>query len=137
MRFLGAKAITCTMLIFLIFPWLINCASFLGRGTLDSFEQTSKHYRLAILMSDFEQALHLSASNSPKDPARLKNFHVVSYKPKKIKFSKDKSKAYQTVEIEYYRMDSMRQKIIRDIQEWSYKPTSKQWILTSGLPKFK
>ena len=137
MRFFFVKAIEWTILIFLVFPWLMNCTSFLERGKLDSFEQTSKHYRLAILMSNFEQAIHLSALDFPKDPAYLKNFHVVSYTPKKIEFSSDKSKAYQTVEIEYYRIDSMRQKIIRDIQEWNYKPKSEQWVLTSGLPKFK
>lgn len=137
MRFFRAKAVEHTILIFLVFPWLMNCTFFLERGKLDFFEQTSKHYRSALLMSNFEQAIRLSASESPKDPASLKKFHVVSYTLKKIEFSSDRSKAYQTVEIEYYHIDSMRQKIIRDIQEWNYKPNSKQWILTSGLPKFK
>jgi hypothetical protein len=137
MRYFTAKALNLILLIFLVSPWLIMCASFSERGRLDSFEQTTKHYRLAMLMSAFEQAKYLSASDSPKDPAELKNFHVVSYNLKKIKFSNDKSKAYQTVEIEYYRMDSMRQKVIRDKQEWNYKPESEKWVLSSGLPQFK
>jgi hypothetical protein len=137
MRYFTAKALNSTLLIFLVSPWLIMCASFSERGKLDSFEQTSKRYRSAMLMSAFEQAKYLSASDSPKDPAQLNNFHVVSYKLKKIKFSNDKSEAYQTVEIEYYRKDSMRQKVIRDKQEWNYRPESKKWILNSGLPQFK
>lgn len=137
MRYFIAKALNLTLLIFLVSPWLIMCASFSERGKLDSFEQTSKHYRLAMLMSAFERAKYLSASDFPKDPAELNNFHVVSYHLKNIKFSNDKSKAHQTVEIEYYRVDSMRQKVIRDKQEWNYKPESKKWVLTSGLPQFK
>ena len=137
MRYFIAKALHLTLLIFLVSPWLITCASFSERGRLDSFEQTTKRYRLAMLMSAFEQAKYLSASDSPKDPTELNNFHVVSYNLKKIKFSNDKSKAYQTVEIEYYRMDSMRQKVIRDKQEWHYRPESKKWALSSGLPQFK
>lgn len=137
MRLFSVKRVKWMLLIFVVCPWLMNCTSFSGRGKLDTFKQISKYYRLALLRSDFEQARHLSASDFPKDAARLKNFHVVSYTPKKIEFSSDKSKAYQTVEIEYYRIDSMRQKTIRDLQEWSYKPPTEQWVLTSGLPQFK
>ena len=137
MRYSLAKALHLTLLIFLISPWLIMCASFSDRGKLDSFEQTVKHYRRAMLMSAFEQAKYLSTSDAPKDPTKLKNFHVVSYNLKKIKFSNDKSKVYQTVEIKYYRVDSMRQKIIRDKQEWDYNSESKKWVLISGLPQFK
>lgn len=137
MRFFSAKAVELKVSILLISSFVMGCASISEKGKLNSFEQISKHYRLAMLMSDYEQALLLSASNFPENPSELKNFHVVSYTPKKIEFSSDKSKAFQTVEIEYYRIDSMRQKIIRDAQEWNYKPKSEQWVLISGLPQFE
>ena len=137
MRYSLTKGLYLILLIFLISPGLFMCASFSERGKLDSFKQTVKHYRRAMLISAFEQAKYLSTSDSPIDPTQLKNFHVVSYNLKKIKFSNDQSKVYQTVEIEYYRVDSMRQKIIRDKQEWNYKPESKKWVLISGLPQFK
>ena len=133
---LTVKPIASLILLVLVFLGNSGCVSIPGRAKLEQFEKTSKHYRIAILMSDFEQAAQLSASMPPTDFSSLKKFHVVSYSPKKIEFADDKSKAIQTVEIEYYRRDSMRQKVLRDLQEWVYQPEKKQWILNSGLPRF-
>lgn len=138
MRFFSAKAVGLVVLIIWISFCLTDCATFSERAKIDAFEQVTKNYRFAMLLSDFEQAVQISGSesDSPGDIAALKNFHVVSYTAKKIEFSGDKSKVSQAVEIEYYRVDSMQQKTIRDVQEWTYKPETTNWILTSGLPKF-
>ncbi len=115
---------------------LTGCASFSQRTKLQSFEDISKNYRFAVLMSDFVQASQIGRFDLPEDFDSFKNFHVVSYTLKKITFSEDKNQAFQTVEIEYYRVDSMRQKIVADKQEWSYEEDKQSWILTSGLPEF-
>ena len=113
-----------------------GCASFSQRAKLQSFDEVSKHYRLAMLRSNYDQAVEIGQSDAPKDLSFLNNFHVVSYTLKKITFSKEKSEAFQTVEIEYYRVDSMRQKIVIDEQKWSYQPDNQMWVLSSGLPRF-
>lgn len=136
LRILAVKPIVSMIMFALLFLGASACASIPGRAKLELFEKTSKHYRIAILMSDFEQAAQLSASTPSKDFSDFKKFHVISYSPKKIEFSDDKSKAVQTVEIEYYRRDSMRQKVLRDLQEWIYQAETQQWILNSGLPQF-
>lgn len=136
MRLFPAMAVELFVWTILASFWLVNCASFSDKGKLNAFEQATKNYRYAMLLSNFEEAKNLSAPDSSIDLAALKNFHVVSYTPKKIEFSSDKSKVSQIVEIEYYRVDSMRQKIIRDVQEWTYQPETEQWILKSGLPEF-
>jgi hypothetical protein len=132
----NAKVIRAIFISFTLSCLLFGCASVTVRGKLEAFENISKQYRIAILNSDFEQAAHLVSLNPGKDYSNLNNFHVFSYTLKKLEFANDKSKATQTVEIEYYRVDSMRQKILQDIQEWIYKPEMNQWILNSKLPQF-
>lgn len=137
MHFFSARAEKRLLPILLITICLAGCASLSGRGKLEGFEKVSKQYRFAVLMSDFEQAARISAVDSPIDFSILKNFHVVSYKAKKIDFSEDKSKVFQAVDIEYYRVDTLLQKNIRDNQEWHYQVKTEQWVLESGLPQFK
>ncbi len=134
--FLNEKAIVIVMLSIMILLNISGCASISGRSKLTLFENTSKYYRTAILRSDFEQAAILSSSTAANDLSDLRNFHVVSYTPKKVEFADNGTKALQTVEIEYYRVDSMRQKVIRDHQEWVYQADKDTWILESGLPHF-
>jgi hypothetical protein len=113
------------------------CASLATRSQMDAFDQISKQYRHALLASDFEAAASMTASPGAADLALLKHIHVISYTLKKVGFSKDGSKVSQEVDLEYYRTDSMRQKRLRDQQQWLYQADAKRWVLTSGLPDFK
>lgn len=136
MRLDAAKVVLLIAPILFAMLWFSGCFSFPHRAKLVSFKEVSKNYRFAILLSDFDQAAQVSQADYTLDDEPLANYHVVSYDLKRIEFSKDKSEVIQVVEIEYYRVDSMRQKKLRDVQQWSYRPEDEQWVLSSGLPQF-
>lgn len=68
---------------------------------------------------------------------KLRKTKVTSYELLDREISKDKLLARQSVEIKYYKLDSMIEKTLIDTQVWEYDREEKTWRLQGGLPDFK
>ena len=119
----------------------VGCAKIDDMKKMDRFEVTIRAYTHSIRWSEFEDAaLFLKSTeddtNSP-DPEFLKMIRVTDYSIKKTAVSEDQTKVFQIVDISYYRNDRMVVKTIREKELWEWDVEKKDWILSSGLPKFK
>lgn len=132
-----SKTISLFTAFLMLIALLTACASIRSIPKMEKFEQISKQYKYTLISSDLEAAARMAAPEDHIEPDKLKKIRVVNYEVKKVSVSEDKSAVYQEVEIEYYRTDTMIQKRLRDEQQWKYDSEAKQWVLTSGLPKFQ
>jgi phage major head subunit gpT-like protein len=120
---------------------LAGCAGLGNDERMTSLDATTDNYRNAIRWGLYDVADKLrpaddSGKKSP-DLERLKKIRVTDYKSVNKDISEDGTEARQTVEIRYYHMDYMIEKVLIDKQLWKYDPKTKMWHLKSGLPDFK
>lgn len=120
---------------------VISCATFNDQKRLDSLEVLTDRYENAIRWGFYELAGGLvktseGPANTAPDYERLKKIRVSSYKVLNRGAEKGELKAVQVVEIRYYHIDYMIEKVLTDTQLWEYDTSEEKWYLTSGLPAF-
>jgi hypothetical protein len=107
---------------------------------MSRLEDTLRSYETAIRWSDFDAASRFQAADAAPQPTvdydRLADVKVTAYEVRESGVSEDKSEATQTVGIEYYDVNTMRQFSVIDRQTWTYDEKRKRWLLKSGLPPF-
>ena len=127
--------------IFFLVLLLAGCATYSEMRQMDKFEDTAEEYKRAIAWSDWDVAsTFIESEDSEKTVAdldKLRGFKVASYDLKRAIPSADKSKVVQLVDISYFRVHTLVLKKITDRQVWEWNPEKEEWILKSGLPKFK
>lgn len=119
---------------------LMGCASISAFNKLDVFEEVHRAYRLALRGGDFKAAalvLDPAFQTDTIDYDQYKNFKVSRYKTIKSKSSDGGYEIRQEVEIQYYHLKSPVVKTLLDNQVWRYQYEQKNWLLQTGLPKFK
>lgn len=127
--------------IFLCSALSAGCAAVSEMKMRDDFSQTVKAYQKMIYWSQFEAANRYrepqeAASKPPKFDA-LSKIKITAYTIKQVITSADNAEVCQIVEIEYYKVDDVVIKSIRDRQLWVYDSTAERWYLQSGLPAFE
>lgn len=119
----------------------IGCASIVERKQMDMLEQRTDNYENALRWGHFEIAgafMKKSASDQlPGIIENLKQIKVTSYKLLDRNVFESKEAAEQKVEIRFYNIDSLIEKIIIDNQTWIFDKDLEDWFLSSGLPDFK
>jgi hypothetical protein len=117
-----------------------GCSKFNDLKQKDSFTDTTKAYRQAILWSDFDYALSFHQTGSPDnsriDPIYAK-IKVTGYEEKYQSVSADGQKIEETVLIRYFWIDQMVEKSITANLVWQWDPISKNWYLISEFPRFE
>ncbi len=126
--------ILCALLLF-------GCSAIKEVRQQDSFERAVKAYRQNLLMGKYRTANAFrkppaSAQQAP-DFTELKKIRITSYELTAVNISQDLLTVNQTVEIGYYNIDSMVEKILTDNQLWKYDPDEKAWHLHSDFPEFQ
>ena len=117
------------------------CATLTDQHRMEKFSDITRAYGKAVFWSEFEAAYAFrkeakTGENLP-DFQFLKNFKVTSYELKQIYPSGDGMQVRQVVEIDYYRINEVVVKTIRDHQLWEYDSRDGIWYLKSDLPKFE
>ena len=118
-----------------------GCASFSDMKRMDNFNETVKTYEKMVYWSEFDAALAFrepgeNGGDQP-DMDSLKKVRITSYKVKKLIAAADQSQVQQIVEINYYRMDDVTVKTIKDQQIWVFNDKAQRWYLRSELPAFR
>lgn len=119
----------------------VGCAGIKEKAREAKFEDTARKYRLAIRWGYYETAasfVKTGAEKTPPDVKRLKDVRVTDYDEKGVKMEVgDRLTIKNSVEIHYYRDSNPVERSISETQIWEYDPEIEQWVLTSGLPKFR
>ncbi len=66
----------------------------------------------------------------------MRKIKVSLYTVRNRDVEKEELRAMQVVEIRYYHIDYMIEKVLIDKQQWEYDASEKKWHLKSGLPDF-
>ena len=121
--------------------FLLGCATAGKLYQNYEFEKVEDKYEKAIRWSDYRIAntfrKDAASEDHPPDFDRLNQFKVTSYSVKERTQLMDQSQVRQTVEIGYYRADSLIEKKVTDNQIWEYNKEQGRWYLLTGLPAFK
>ena len=128
------------IVILCFFSLIAGCATISGQASVEKFDKISKAYEKALLRSQFVVAYQFLDPATVKEEIDFKkyeNIKVVDYAVSGLTLSGDKIKILQTVEIQYYWLDSYVLKSIQDKQRWRYSKEDKNWLLQTGLPVFK
>ncbi len=107
------------------------------KSRMADFEKISRAYERIMLDSDFETAHGFTDPESVReemDFTAYKDIKIVDYQVKKGWMSDDRIKIKQTVEVKYYRIDSLIVRTTRYEQLWKYDDMKKTWLLQTGLP---
>ncbi len=118
-----------------------GCATFTDLRLSGEFDKVAESYKSAIRWEDFEMANSFMSKQNPKkepisaDKKFLKKIKITSYEVQNLKMHNEKLMVEQTVEIKYYNMDYLIEKVIDDNQIWIYESDS--WRLSTGLPVFE
>ncbi len=118
-----------------------GCATFTDYRLSGQFDQVAESYKSALSWEDFEMADSFMSKQNPKkepvlpDKKFLKKIKITSYEVQSSKMHNEKLMVEQTVEIKYYNMDYLIEKVVDDNQIWIYESNS--WRLSTGLPVFE
>jgi hypothetical protein len=119
-----------------------GCATLNEREMLKSLEAVTDKYENSIRWGNYEQADSFikkseGSENDTPDFAGLKKIKVSLYKVLNRDVEKEELRAMQLVEISYYHIDYMIEKVLIDKQLWEYDAPEKKWHLKSGFPDFE
>jgi hypothetical protein len=107
----------------------------------DELNVSTKAYGHAIRWGEYDTAIALIREPEGKEKKysyeELKKIKVTDYELLQRTPSSDLMQAVQVAEIQYYRVDQMKEKSLIDSQLWEYDLEEKRWYLTTGLPDFK
>lgn len=116
---------------------LMTVSCFATMGKMQKLDDTLRVYEGAIRWSEFELANSLGAQQqSAPDLTRLQTIRVTGYQVKHSDVSEDAREAQQTVLIQYYDTQTMRQETIVHNQQWHYDEEKQRWLVQPNLPSF-
>ena len=118
---------------------LVGCTTINEIEQKDQFDKVSRSYEQALRWGEWVLAKNLldpeSQQKDSPDIEELKQIKVTSYVLNQATVSEDVMEIQQVVEIQYYRVNQMKEKTLIDRQTWKYNEVS-GWRLASGFPKF-
>ena len=128
-----------------LFPMLLaglllgGCATLNEQKKAKTFDETMFIYEKAVRWSDFYaarqfQRLPIGTANPQIDPAQLK---VTAYRQVNARRLAGDEEVAITVQIDYYRNDTMRVHTLTDEQVWRYDDEAGAWYITTPLPAFR
>ena len=120
---------------------ITGCATLEEQKKMDSLDIVINSHENAIRWGYYEMTesyiKKTEESQYTHDYSSLKNYKVTSYEVLKGKVEEDGMQAMQTVEIKYYHVKHLIEKVLIDKQLWEYDVSEKKWYLQSGLPVFQ
>ncbi len=117
-----------SFLIVIVVFFTAGCATLMEKSRMAGFEKISRAYERIMLDSDFETAHGFTDLESVReviDFTAYKDIKIVEYQVKKGWVSDDRIKVKQTVEVKYYRIDSLIVRTMRYEQLWKYDDMKK------------
>jgi hypothetical protein len=129
-----------SFLILIVVFFTGGCTTIRGKNRMSGFEKVSRTYERIMLDSDFETAHGFTNPESVREEMDLtayKGIKIVEYQVKKGWASDNKIVVNQTVEVKYYRINSLIVRTMRYEQLWKYDDMKKTWLLQTGLPELK
>jgi|GEM_PF-3100212 hypothetical protein len=128
--------------LFLLGMLIAGCAAVKDMQRLDRFNEIASDYKLAMRWSDFETVNSYRKDRKADDSfgkiEKLQDkIQVISYDVRDLSVSEDSSEVRQVVEIHYYRLDRLTEKMLKAIEVWEYVEPPGKWVLKGDLPEFK
>jgi len=125
------------LLIFILSFMLSGCAS--TPKELEQLDANMNQYEKALLWGEYGYVLglHKNSSLSQLEQERLQSIKVTAYQVLRTSVSKDRSKAFQLLEISYYNRAYAIVRSMKVEQEWAYEPDKQQWVVLTPFPRFK
>ena len=122
---------------FVLLFMLSACAS--APKELELLDATMNRYEKAMLWGEYGYALglHKNGSLSQLEQELLQSIKVTAYEVLRTSVNKDRTKAFQLVEIRYYNRAYAIVRSIKVEQEWAYERDRMQWVLLTPFPTFK
>ncbi len=128
-------------IIIILFILITGCASLDEQTRMDSLDSVVDNHENAIRWGYYELTenyiLKTDKSDYTGDYNSMKDYKVTSYEVLGGKVEKDGMQAMQTVEIKYYHIRRLIEKVMIDKQLWEYDASEEKWFLKSGLPVFQ
>ncbi|MBW1787135.1 MAG: hypothetical protein JRK53_11045 [Deltaproteobacteria bacterium] len=118
----------------------VGCGTIKEKTRMTDFDNIARAYEHIMLESDFETAMEFTDSEAgPEDIdyTAYEDFKIVDYQVKKNTISEDKLEVTRTIELKYYKIDSLIVRTIRYEQVWKYDEEKKTWLLQTPLPELK
>ena len=107
----------------------------------NALEPATTAYGRAIRWSDYNlaKAFTVKHETTDQEPSfeTFNKIKVTSYEVVGRDVSEDRFQATQTVEIQYFFKDQLKEKTIIDRQLWEFDEESEAWHLKTGLPRFE
>ncbi|MEN8264479.1 MAG: hypothetical protein ABFR82_13565 [Nitrospirota bacterium] len=120
---------------------ITGCASLDEQKRMDSLDAVINSYENAIRWGYYELTENYikkpDKSHYTGDYSSMRDYKVTSYEVLGGKVENDGMQAMQTVEIKYYHIRYLIEKVMIDKQLWEYDVSEKKWFLKSGLPVFQ
>jgi hypothetical protein len=115
----------------------MTAGCFATMGKKQKLDDTLRTYEGAIRWNEFEMANSFGANQKTSpDFSKLQNIRVTAYQVKSSSASEDELIARQTVMVQYYDANTMRQETAIHNQQWRYDEDQKRWLVEPNLPDF-
>ena len=119
-----------------------GCATLNEREMLKSLEAVTDKYENSIRWGNYEAANSFiekseESKHNTLDFKRLRKIKVSLYTVRNRDVEKEELRATQVVEIRYYHIDYMIEKVLIDKQLWEYDASEEKWHLKSAFPDFE
>ena len=117
---------------------LAACASTADK--MDRLNSTLRGYEKALRWAKFDIAYSYhkwESKEQPSIPNHLKNIRLTNYGASNSSFDEKTMTAKQTVTINFYNKNNLRERSLEDKQRWKYFPDEKRWYLMSKPPSFQ
>ncbi len=101
---------------------------------MDNLNKTLRGYEKAVRWAKFDAAYSYhkwEANQEISIPASMENIRVTKYESSNQRFDQQKQIMKQTITLRYYNTDDLRERSLKQRQEWKYFPESKRWYLIS------
>jgi hypothetical protein len=125
------------LFIALLFLVVMACTTFAEKSRMESFNDTARIYRWALLNGDYKKAARYIDPEAKDNAATYdtyQNIKIVDYKVTDSSIADDHHRIEQEVELQYYLLDRNVLKTAQSRQVWQYQLEQKTWALETGLP---
>lgn len=119
---------------------LLGCALVSEKAKMEQYGRILDSYETAMRMSDFNAICQFVDPAGMPRRACLKQFDnlkIVDYRVNHMAVSEDRTVVSQEIEVDYYHLNDYVLKKISYDQSWKYRPSSGNWLLENGPPRFE